>query len=149
VRIALGADHAGYPLKLAVAKHLANHGHEVLDLGTDSEESVDYPPYCAGVGRAVVSGEADFGIVLGGSGQGEAIAANKVRGVRAALCQNEYTARLAREHNNANVLALGARILAPIFALAIVDVFLSASFQGGRHERRLGQITEIEKEECS
>jgi ribose 5-phosphate isomerase B len=149
VRIALGADHAGYPLKLAVAKHLANHGHEVLDLGTDSEESVDYPPYCAGVGRAVVSGAADFGIVLGGSGQGEAIAANKVHGVRAALCQNEYTARLAREHNNANVLALGARILAPIFALAIVDVFLSASFQGGRHARRLGQITEIEKEECS
>ncbi|MGH2818043.1 MAG: ribose 5-phosphate isomerase B [Actinomycetota bacterium] len=149
MRIALGADHAGYPLKLAVAKHLANHGHEVLDLGTDSEESVDYPPYCAAVGRAVVSGAADFGIVLGGSGQGEAIAANKVHGVRAALCQNEYTARLAREHNNANVLALGARILAPIFALAIVDVFLSASFQGGRHERRLGQITEIEKEECS
>ncbi len=149
MRIALGADHAGYPLKLAVAKHLANHGHEVLDLGTDSEESVDYPPYCAAVGRAVVSGAADFGIVLGGSGQGEAIAANKVHGVRAALCQNEYTARLARVHNNANVLALGARILAPIFALAIVDVFLSASFQGGRHERRLGQITEIEKEECS
>jgi ribose 5-phosphate isomerase B len=100
------------------------------------------------VGRAVVSGEADFGMVLGGSGQGEAIAANKVRGVRAALCQNEFTARLAREHNNANVLALGARILAPIFALAIVDVFLSASFQGGRHQRRLAQIAEIEKEEC-
>jgi ribose 5-phosphate isomerase B len=149
VRIALGADHAGYPLKLAVAKHLANHGHEVLDFGTDSEESVDYPPYCAAVGRAVVSGEADFGVVLGGSGQGEAISANKVRGVRAALCQNEFTARLAREHNNANVLALGARILAPIFALAIVDVFLSASFQGGRHQRRLAQIAEIEKEECS
>jgi ribose 5-phosphate isomerase B len=148
VRIALGADHAGYPLKLAVAKHLANHGHEVLDFGTDSEESVDYPSYCAAVGRAVVSGEADIGVVLGGSGQGEAIAANKVRGVRAALCQNEFTARLAREHNNANVLALGARILAPIFALAIVDVFLSASFQGGRHQRRLAQITEIEKEEC-
>jgi ribose 5-phosphate isomerase B len=148
VRIALGADHAGYPLKLAVAKHLANHGHEVLDFGTDSEESVDYPPYCAAVGRAVVSGEADFGVVLGGSGQGEAISANKVRGVRAALCQNEFTARLAREHNNANVLALGARILAPIFALAIVDVFLSASFQGGRHQRRLAQIAEIEKEEC-
>jgi ribose 5-phosphate isomerase B len=148
VRIALGADHAGYPLKLAVAKHLADHGHEVLDHGTDSEEAVDYPPLCAAVGRAVVSGEAEFGIVLGGSGQGEAIAANKVRGVRAALCENEFTARLAREHNNANVLALGGRILAPIFALAIVDVFLSASFQGGRHERRLAQITEIEEEEC-
>jgi ribose 5-phosphate isomerase B len=148
VRIALGADHAGYLLKLAVAKHLANHGHEVIDYGTDSEESVDYPPYCAAVGRAVVSGEADFGVVLGGSGQGEAIAANKVRGVRAALCENEYTARLAREHNDANVLALGGRILAPIFALAIVDVFLTTTFQGGRHARRLAQITEIEEEEC-
>jgi ribose 5-phosphate isomerase B len=148
VRIAVGADHAGYLLKLAVAKHLANHGHEVIDYGTDSEESVDYPPYCAAVGRAVVSGEAEFGIVLGGSGQGEAIAANKVHGVRAALCENEYTARLAREHNDANVLALGGRILAPIFALAIVDVFLAATFQGGRHARRLAQITEIEEEEC-
>jgi ribose 5-phosphate isomerase B len=148
VRIAVGADHAGYLLKLAVAKHLANHGHEVIDYGTDSEESVDYPPYCAAVGRAVVSGEAEFGIVLGGSGQGEAISANKVRGVRAALCENEYTARLAREHNDANVLALGGRILAPIFALAIVDVFLTATFQGGRHARRLAQITEIEEEEC-
>jgi ribose 5-phosphate isomerase B len=148
VRIALGADHAGYLLKLAVAKHLANHGHEVIDYGTDSEEAVDYPPYCAAVGRAVVSGEAEFGVVLGGSGQGEAIAANKVRGVRAALCENEYTARLAREHNDANVLALGGRILAPIFALAIVDVFLTATFQGGRHARRLAQITEIEEEEC-
>jgi ribose 5-phosphate isomerase B len=148
VRIAVGADHAGYLLKLAVAKHLANHGHEVIDYGTDSEESVDYPPYCAAVGRAVVGGEADFGIVLGGSGQGEAIAANKVHGVRAALCENEYTARLAREHNDANVLALGGRILAPIFAIAIVDVFLAATFQGGRHARRLAQITEIEEEEC-
>ena len=131
-----------------MAKHLANHGHEVIDYGTDSEESVDYPPYCAAVGRAVVSGEAEFGIVLGGSGQGEAIAANKVRGVRAALCENEYTARLAREHNDANVLALGGRILAPAFALAIVDVFLAATFQGWRHARRLAQITEIEEEEC-
>jgi ribose 5-phosphate isomerase B len=148
VRIALGADHAGYTLKLAVAKHLANHGHEVIDYGTDSEESVDYPPYCAAVGRSVVSGEAEFGIVLGGSGQGEAIAANKVRGVRAALCQNEYMARLARQHNDANVLALGGRILAPIFALAIVDVFLTATFEGGRHERRLAQITDIEEQEC-
>ena len=147
MRIALGADHAGYALKLAVAKHLANHGHEVIDYGTDSEESVDYPPYCAAVGRSVVSGEAEFGIVLGGSGQGEAIAANKVRGVRAALCQNEYMARLARQHNDANVLALGGRILAPIFALAIVDVFLTATFEGGRHERRLAQITDIEEQE--
>ena len=148
VRIALGTDHAGYTLKVAVSKHLADAGHEVIDLGTDSEDPVDYPSFCAAVGRAVVAGDADCGIVLGGSGQGEAIAANKVRGVRAALCQNEYTARLARQHNDANVLALGGRILAPIFALAIVDVFLSATFQGGRHARRLAQIVEIEDEEC-
>ncbi|HEX2240252.1 MAG TPA: ribose 5-phosphate isomerase B [Actinomycetota bacterium] len=148
MRIALGADHAGYPLKIAVAKHLADLGHEVLDLGTDSESAVDYPPFCAAVGRAVVAGEADFGIVLGGSGQGEAIAANKVHGVRAALCLDEFTARLARQHNNANVLALGARIVAETFARSIVDVFLGTEFEGGRHERRLDLIAGIEKEEC-
>ena len=149
MRIALGADHAGYPLKLAVAKHLADAGHEVIDLGTDSEESVDYPPICAAVGRAVVSGDADFGIVMGGSGQGEQIAANKVHGVRAALCHDEFTARLAREHNDANVLSLGGRILGETFALAIVDVFLDTDFEGGRHERRLDQIADIEGEECT
>ena len=148
MKIALGADHAGYPLKVEVAKHLADLGHEVLDFGTDSEESVDYPPICAAVGRAVTTGDADFGIVMGGSGQGEQIAANKVHGVRAALCLDEFTARLAREHNNANVLSLGGRILAPTFALAVVDVFLETGFEGGRHERRLGQIREIEREEC-
>ncbi len=148
MRIALGADHAGYPLKTAVAKHLVDLGHDVLDLGTDSESAVDYPPFCAAVGQAVVRGEADFGIVMGGSGQGEAIAANKVQGVRAALCLDEFTARLAREHNNANVLALGGRIVAETFARSIVDVFLSTEFEGGRHERRLDQIAAIEKEEC-
>src|ERR671914_1349239 len=125
MRIALGADHAGYTLKVAVAKHLADVGHDVLDLGTDSEASVDYPSFCAAVGRAVVSGDADRGIVMGGSGQGEAMAANKVRGVRAALCLDEYTARLAREHNDANVLALGGRIVAPAFAESIVRTFLT------------------------
>ncbi|HWL65131.1 MAG TPA: ribose 5-phosphate isomerase B [Actinomycetota bacterium] len=148
MRIALGADHAGYPLKLAVAKHLVDHGHEVIDLGTDSEESVDYPPICAAVGRSVVGGEADLGIVIGGSGQGEQIAANKVHGVRAALCLSEFTARLAREHNDANVLSLGGRILADAYAMAIVDVFLTTGFEGGRHERRVNQVAEIEKEEC-
>lgn len=148
MKIALGSDHAGYSLKVEVAKHLADLGHEVLDFGTDSEESVDYPPICAGVGRAVVSGEADFGIVMGGSGQGEQIAANKVHGVRAALCLDEFTARLAREHNNANVLSLGGRIVAPTFAVAIVDAFLVTDFDGGRHERRLNQISDIEREEC-
>ena len=148
MRIALGTDHAGYTLKVAVSKHLADAGHEVIDLGTDSEDPVDYPSFCAAVGRAVVAGDADCGIVLGGSGQGEAIAANKVRGVRAALCQSEFMARLARQHNNANVLALGGRVLGETFALAIVDEFLSASFEGGRHERRLAQITEVERDEC-
>ncbi len=149
MRIALGGDHAGYVLKTAVAKHLADQGHDIVDFGTDSESSVDYPEFCAAVGRAVVSGRADFGIVLGGSGQGEAIAANKVHGVRAALCLDEFTARLAREHNDANVLSLGGRILAEPFALAIVDVFLATPFDGGRHERRLQQIAAIEREECS
>ena len=148
MRISLGSDHAGYPLKLAVAKHLADGGHEVIDFGTDSEESVDYPPICAAVGRSVVSGETDLGIVLGGSGQGEQIAANKVHGVRAAVCFDEFTARLAREHNDANVLSLGGRILGEAFALAIVDTFLATPFEGGRHQRRIDQIADIEGEEC-
>jgi ribose 5-phosphate isomerase B len=148
MRIALGADHAGYPLKVAVAKHLADLGHDVVDLGTDSEASVDYPSFCAAVGRSVVSGDSDRGIVMGGSGQGEAIAANKVHGVRAALCLDEFTARLARQHNDANVLSLGGRILAETFAMSIIDVFLETDFEGGRHVARLEQIAAIEKEEC-
>lgn len=148
MRIALGCDHAGYPLKVEIAKHLAEKGHEVTDFGTDSEDSVDYPSYCAAVGRSVVAGEADFGVVMGGSGQGEQIAANKVHGVRAALCLDEFTARFARLHNDANVLALGGRILAPTFACAVVDVFLQTDFEGGRHARRIAQIGDIEKEEC-
>ena len=149
MRIALGSDHAGYTLKVAVAKHLADRGHEVIDLGSHSEEPVDYPQFCAAAGRAVVTGEADRGIVFGGSGQGEAISANKVHGVRAALCLDEFTARLAREHNDANVLSLGGRIVAEQFALRIVDVFLETEFEGGRHQRRIDQVAAIEKEECS
>jgi ribose 5-phosphate isomerase B len=148
VRIALGADHAGFSLKALVAKHLADRGHEVIDLGTDSEESVDYPSFCAAVGRAVVEGQADLGMVMGGSGQGEAIAANKVHGVRAALCHDEWTARFARLHNDANVLSMGGRLLGEALAMAIVDVFLETNFEGGRHVRRLEQIADIEKEEC-
>jgi ribose 5-phosphate isomerase B len=149
VRIALGSDHAGYELKTVVAKHLAGQGHEVIDLGTDSDESVDYPAFCAATARSVVTGDTDFGIVFGGSGQGEQIAANKVHGARAALCSNEFMARLAREHNDANVLSLGGRVLGNELALAVVDVFLATHFAGGRHERRIGQITDIEREECS
>lgn len=148
VRISLGADHAGFPLKVAVAKHLAGAGHDVIDFGTDSEESVDYPSFCAAAARAVAGDEADLGIVLGGSGQGEQIVANKVHGIRAALCYNELSARLAREHNDANVLALGARLLGETLALSIVDAFLEAAFEGGRHARRVSQIGRIEEEEC-
>ncbi len=149
MRIALGSDHAGYELKSTVAKHLVELGHEVIDLGTDSEESVDYPVFCAATGREVVAGDAQLGIVFGGSGQGEQIAANKVHGVRAALCCNEFMARLAREHNDANVLALGGRVLGRELALAVVDVFLTTGFEGGRHERRVTQIAEIEREQCA
>ena len=148
MRIALGSDHAGYALKQSVANHLSEAGHDVIDLGTNSEETVDYPGYCAAVGRAVAGKQAERGIVLGGSGQGEAIAANKVHGVRAALCLDEYTARFSRLHNDANVLSLGGRIVAENFALAIVDVFLATGFEGGRHQRRIDQIAEIENEEC-
>lgn len=149
VKIVMGSDHAGYALKRYLGKQLEAAGHQVTDLGADSEEAVDYPPYCAAVGRAVVRREAQRGIVLGGSGQGEAMAANKVHGVRAALCLDEYTARLARRHNDANVLSLGGRILAETFAWAITEVFLSTPFEGGRHERRLTQIADIEKEESA
>ena len=143
----MGADHAGYALKTDVATHLSERGHEVIDLGTSSEDPVDYPPVCAAVGRAVVARTADLGIVVGGSGQGEQIAANKVKGVRAALCLDHYTARLAREHNDANVLSLGGRILAGTLACSIVDTFLQARFEGGRHARRIEQIAAIEREE--
>jgi ribose 5-phosphate isomerase B len=144
VRVAIGADHAGYPLKQHLIETLRSLGHDVDDFGTDSDTSVDYPPICAAVGRAVASGAADRGIVLGGSGQGEQMAANKVRGVRAALCNDLYTARLSREHNDANVLAMGARIVAFGLADEILTLWLLTGFDGGRHERRVGQIAEIE-----
>ena len=144
MKVAIGADHAGYDLKLHLVAELERLGHEVLDLGTHSAESVDYPPICASVGRAVVNGEAERGIVLGGSGQGEQIAANKVHGVRAALCNDLFTARLSREHNDANVLSMGGRIVAPGLATEILELWLATPFEGGRHERRVAQIAEIE-----
>ncbi|MDQ4148561.1 MAG: ribose 5-phosphate isomerase B [Actinomycetota bacterium] len=149
MRIAIGSDHAGFRLKEELRQHLKDAGHEVQDLGTDSEESVDYPGFCAAVARAVVSGRADRGIVLGGSGQGEAISANKVHGARAALCNDLFTARLGRQHNDANVLSMGARIVAPALAREIVGVFLETPFEGGRHVPRLDQIRDIEVEECN
>ena len=148
MRVAIGSDHAGYQLKQHLVATLEKLGHEVDDQGTDSDQSVDYPPICAGVGRTVVEGRADRGIVLGGSGQGEQIAANKVHGARAALCHDETTARLAREHNDANVLSLGGRLLGETLALTIVDVFLATPYAGGRHDNRLAQLREIEQQEC-
>jgi ribose 5-phosphate isomerase B len=148
-RIAIGSDHAGYSLKQHLVELLTNQGHDVLDRGTHSTESCDYPPICAAVGRDVRDGRADLGIVLGGSGQGEQLAANKVRGVRAALCNDLYTARMARSHNDANVLSMGARVVGEGLADEIVAVFLGTDFEGGRHERRVAQLAEIESEEAS
>jgi ribose 5-phosphate isomerase B len=146
VRVTIGADHAGVELKAHLVSELDRLGHAVTDLGTHGTESVDYPPICAAVGRAVVAGDADRGIVLGGSGQGEQMAANKVHGVRAALCNDLFTARLSREHNDANVLAMGGRIVAPGLATEILELWLSTPFEGGRHDRRVAQITAIENE---
>jgi ribose 5-phosphate isomerase B len=145
-RIALGADHAGFPLKQHLADLLRADGHDVVDLGTDSDAPVDYPPFCAAVGRAVRDGDVDLGLVVGGSGQGEQLAANKVRGVRAALCNDLYTARFARLHNDANVLSLGARVVGAGLAEEIVRTFLTTGFEGGRHARRVGQIMALEEE---
>ena len=148
MKVAVASDHAGYQLKQAVVAHLQEFGVQIDDLGTYSPEPVDYPPFCAACARHVVRGFADFGIVMGGSGQGEQIAANKVHGARAALCENEYTARLARQHNNANVLALGARVVAVELALDIIDVFLAGDFDGGRHQIRVDELADIETQEA-
>ena len=145
VRIAIGADHAGFLLKEHFKQTLARLGHTVDDHGTDSEASVDYPPICMAVGRTVAAGRADRGIVLGGSGQGEQIAANKVPGVRAALCNDLSTARLSREPNDANVLAMGGRIVAFGLADEILELWLRTPFAGGRHQRRIDQISEAER----
>ena len=145
-RIAIGSDHAGYELKQHLIA-LLEVDYEVIDLGTDSTESCDYPQFCAAVGRAVRDGEAEVGIVLGGSGQGEQLAANKVHGVRAALCNDLFTARLARAHNDANVLSMGARVVGVGLAEEILATFLATDFEGGRHARRVAQVMAIEAEE--
>ncbi len=147
--VVIGSDHAGYTLKGAVVSHLQAAGHQVEDIGTYSLDPVDYPPICAQVARIAVRGKADLGIVIGGSGQGEAMAANKVHGARAALCHDEYTARLARRHNDANVLSIGARVVATELALDIVDVFVAAGFEGGRHVARIEELSAIESEESA
>ena len=145
VRIAIGADHAGFLLKQHLKETLERLGHTVDDRGTTSEAPVDYPPICFDVAGAVADGRADRGIVLGGSGQGEQMAANKVAGARAALCNDLYTARLSRQHNDANVLSMGGRIVAFGLADEIVALWLDTPFDGGRHQRRLDQIAAAER----
>jgi len=140
VRIAIGSDHAGYRYKEMLKAALAERGHQVQDFGTDSPEPVDYPAFIRPVADAVARGEYERGIVLGGSGNGEAIVANRVRGVRCTLCWNRESAQLGRSHNDANVLSLGERMMSPEQALEIVDVWLATRFEGGRHARRIAQI---------
>ena len=139
-KIAIGTDHAGYELKEILKQHLEDQGHEVDDFGTDSPESVDYPDFIRPAAESVAAGENDLGIVLGGSGNGEAIVANKVVGIRCGLCWNEVSARLTKEHNNANVISIGARMVTPELAKALVDTWLAAEYEGGRHQARLDKI---------
>lgn len=140
MRIAVASDHAGYHYKTMLADHLRQLGHVVLDFGTHSEEPVDYPDYVMPAARAVAEGDCQRGIVVGGSGNGEAIAANRLRGVRCAVCWNEQTARLARAHNDANMIALGQRMVTADSARHIVEAWLSTPFEGGRHVQRLQKL---------
>jgi len=140
MKIALGTDHAGFEYKEAIRKHLQTLGHEVQDFGTFSNESVDYPLFIRPAAESVADGLCDLGIVLGGSGNGEAMAANKVKGIRCALCWSEETAKLAKEHNDANVLSIGQRQISEELALKIVDTWLNTEFEGGRHTRRIEML---------
>ena len=147
MRIAIGADHAGFQLKGKLAQRLAEQGLEVHDQGTNSEESVDYPDYARAVAEEVARGTADGGVLICGTGIGMAIAANKVPGIRAANADSELAAQLSREHNNANVLTLGARLLDDATAYRILDAWLHAAFAGGRHQRRIDKITQMEHDD--
>jgi ribose 5-phosphate isomerase B len=147
MKIALGTDHAGYELKERIKRHLMEKGHEVKDFGTFSVEACDYPDFIYPAALAVGRGECNRAIVMGGSGNGETIVANKVRGVRCAVCWNEELARLSRAHNNANVISIGARMVSVELALKMVDIWLTTPFDGGRHARRLEKIAELD--DCS
>jgi len=149
VRVAIGSDHGGFGLKTALCRLLDDLGVEYRDFGTDSEEPVDYPDVIAPLARAVSRGEFDRGIVLGGSGTGEAIVANKIRGIRCVQAANPVVARLGREHNNANVISIGARVTTQEVAEACVREFLGAEFDGGRHIRRVAKIAALEAEEAA
>lgn len=145
MRVAIGSDHAGYELKQHVIDWLKAQGHDVDDRGTHSTEPVDYPPICADVARQVAQGDADRGVVLGGSGQGEQISANKIHGIRAALCNDLYAAKYSRLHNDANVLSIGGRVVGTGLADEILQTWFATEFQGGRHIPRIDQIKEIEE----
>ena len=145
MKIAIGNDHIGYPLKLHICEYLKQKGHQMLDCGTDNEERTDYPIYAKKVADLVVRGECEVGILICGTGGGISIAANKVDGIRAIVCSEPYTARLSRQHNNANIVAFGARVIGTATAEMIVDEFLNAQYEGGRHQRRVDMIADIEK----
>jgi len=142
MKIAIGSDHAGFQYKERIKEFLRTLGHDVTDFGTDSEEPVDYPLFCRPVALAVARGDVDRGVVLGGSGNGEAMTANRVRGVRCALCWNTESARLGRVHNDANMISLGQRMMSEVEALEIVRVWLNTEFEGGRHIRRIQMLDE-------
>lgn len=144
MKIGIGSDHGGYELKEYIVEYFKNEGIEYIDYGTNSEESVDYPDFGRKVGEAIIAKEVDKGIVICGTGIGISLAANKVKGIRCALCSDTYSARMSREHNNANALALGGRVLGKDLAVEIVKTWLKAEFAGGRHERRVNKIGEIE-----
>jgi len=147
VKIAFGCDHAGIDLKPAIIDRLTSRGIEILDLGTDSHDSVDYPDFAEQVAMNVVAGKADLGILVCGTGLGMAISANKVRGIRAVTLSEPYSARMARAHNNANVMTCGSRVIGTDLAVMIVDSFIDTSFEGGRHLRRVDKISAIESVE--
>ena len=140
MKIIIGNDHAGVEFKNIIMKHLEEQGHEVINVGTDTLDSVDYPDIAKSVAEKVLEEEGNLGIIICGTGIGISIAANKVEGIRAALCHNEFTARMARLHNNANIVALGARVIGDELGKAIVDTFITTEFEGGRHARRVGKI---------
>ncbi|NMB16617.1 MAG: ribose 5-phosphate isomerase B [Firmicutes bacterium] len=144
MKVALGSDHAGFAMKGALGAILESWGHEVDDLGAYSEESVDYPDFAAKVGRGVAAGDYEAGILICGTGLGMTIAANKIKGVRAVVAHDTFSARMSRAHNNANVLALGARVIGEGLAEEIVKVWLSTEFEGGRHQRRVDKLTRLE-----
>lgn len=148
MKIGIANDHSSVEMKQEVVAYLEEKGYEVVNYGTDSHESCDYPVYGEKIGHAVAAGEVEFGIAICGTGLGISLAANKVHGIRAAVCSEPYTARLARQHNNANILAFGARVIGIELAKMIIDEFLNAEFEGGRHARRVNMIMDIEKREA-